>query len=63
MDSCAGCRAGNLPGDSHNFRTIMADPPWDIPQNRGGCGVDRHYPLMRTKQIAELPRCSREMRT
>ncbi len=33
----------------------MADPPWDIPQNRGGRGVDRHYPLMTLDRIAGLP--------
>lgn len=37
------------------YRTILADPPWDISQNRGGRGVDRHYPLMQFDRIAELP--------
>lgn len=38
------------------YRTIYADPPW----LERGCGqikrgADRHYPLMKTKDIAALP--------
>jgi N6-adenosine-specific RNA methylase IME4 len=36
------------------FPTILADPPWDTLQ-RGSRGAHRHYPLMTTAQIAELP--------
>lgn len=38
------------------YQTIMADPPW---LERGGGqirrGADRHYPLMKTREIAALP--------
>lgn len=39
----------------HNmaYRTILADPPWDI-QQRGSHGAIRHYPLMGLGQICEL---------
>jgi N6-adenosine-specific RNA methylase IME4 len=34
------------------FRAIVADPPW-MEQGSGKCkrGADRHYPLLRTKEI------------
>lgn len=38
------------------YKTIYADPPWM--ESGGGKikrGADRHYPLMRTKDIAALP--------
>ena len=46
--------------DIHNtdkkYKTIYIDPPWN---ERGGGkikrGADRHYPLMSTKEIEELP--------
>lgn len=44
----------NLPTDK--FQTIYADPPW--PEKGGGKikrGADRHYPVMKTKDIMELP--------
>lgn len=38
------------------YRTVYADPPW---MERGGGkikrGADRHYPLMKTKDIKALP--------
>ena len=38
------------------YQTVMADPPW---LERGGGqikrGADRHYPLMKTAEIAALP--------
>jgi N6-adenosine-specific RNA methylase IME4 len=37
-----------------SFRTILADPPWDVLQ-RGGRGADRHYPVMTVEAIAALP--------
>ncbi len=37
-----------------SFRTILADPPWDVLQ-RGGRGADRHYPVMSVEEIATLP--------
>lgn len=38
------------------YRTVMADPPW----NEAGAGqvkrgADRHYPLMKTREICALP--------
>jgi N6-adenosine-specific RNA methylase IME4 len=36
------------------FRTILADPPWDI-QQRGARGADRHYDLMSLDRIKSMP--------
>ncbi|TDU06601.1 N6-adenosine-specific RNA methylase IME4 [Streptomyces sp. 846.5] len=36
------------------FRTILADPPWEI-QQRGGRGAEQHYPLMSLEQIKAMP--------
>lgn len=36
------------------FRTILADPPWDV-QQRGGRGAERHYPLMSLERIKAMP--------
>jgi N6-adenosine-specific RNA methylase IME4 len=36
------------------YRTIMADPPWDV-QQRGNRGAVQHYPLMSTAAICALP--------
>ncbi|MGV9751106.1 MT-A70 family methyltransferase [Nocardia farcinica] len=36
------------------YRTILADPPWDISQ-AGGRGAIQHYPLMTVDQIANMP--------
>ncbi|MGV9676429.1 MT-A70 family methyltransferase [Nocardia sp. NPDC003482] len=36
------------------YRTIMADPPWDILQ-RGHVGAIRHYDLMTVEQIKNMP--------
>lgn len=38
----------------HKYRTILADPPWDI-QQKGGRGAMQHYPLMSIEQITALP--------
>lgn len=38
----------------HTYRTILADPPWDI-QQKGGRGAIVHYPLMTIDQIKALP--------
>ncbi len=35
------------------YRTILADPPWDINQRQRGAG--RHYPLMSLDEICALP--------
>ena len=40
----------------NQYRTIYLDPPWA--EHGGGKikrGADRHYPLMKTKDIAQLP--------
>lgn len=40
----------------HYYHTIYADPPWN--EHGGGKykrGADNHYPLMKTKDIKELP--------
>jgi N6-adenosine-specific RNA methylase IME4 len=36
------------------YRTILADPPWDI-QQKGGRGASRHYPVMNLDAIKALP--------
>lgn len=35
------------------YRTILADPPWDI-QQRGRRGANQHYPLMTLDEICSL---------
>jgi len=39
------------------YRTIMADPPWDVQQKGGknSLGADRHYKLMTLDQIKAMP--------
>ena len=41
------------PARPGEYRTILADPPWDV-QQRGGFGAERHYPLMSVREICEL---------
>ncbi len=36
------------------YRTILADPPWDVPNQRGGYGAVRHYRLMALDDIKAL---------
>ncbi|MGS2809325.1 MT-A70 family methyltransferase [Nocardia sp. MW-W600-9] len=46
-----------MPKDSvhpKRYRTIMADPPWDILQ-RGHLGASQHYDLMSIEQIKAMP--------
>lgn len=44
------------PARAGSYQTVMADPPWE---ERGAGqikrGADRHYPLMKTRDIAALP--------
>jgi N6-adenosine-specific RNA methylase IME4 len=47
-------KADEQPNTQHSFRTILADPPWDVMQ-RGNRGADRHYPVMTVEEIAALP--------
>jgi N6-adenosine-specific RNA methylase IME4 len=42
------------PRHGTRYRTILADPPWDI-QQQGGRGADRHYPLLSLPRIKSLP--------
>lgn len=37
-----------------HYKTILADPPWDI-QQKGARGAARHYDLMTLEQIKALP--------
>jgi len=39
--------------DAPGYRTILADPPWDI-QQQGSLGAIRHYPLMSAEAICAL---------
>lgn len=41
-------------GTPTKFRTILADPPWDI-QQKGTRGAQRHYPLMSLERIKAMP--------
>lgn len=36
------------------FRTILADPPWDV-QQKGERGAEQHYPLMTLERIKAMP--------
>lgn len=45
---------GGPPTHATQYRTILADPPWDI-QQQGGRGADRHYPLMSLERIKAMP--------
>lgn len=36
------------------FRTILADPPWDVEQ-KGHLGAERHYALMTLERIKSMP--------
>lgn len=49
----AGIRLIDLLTTDQQYKTICADPPW---MERGGGkihrGADRHYPLMKTQDIA-----------
>lgn len=42
------------PNVPQRFKTILADPPWDI-QQKGGRGAERHYPLMNLERIKAMP--------
>ena len=35
------------------YRTILADPPWDIPR-AGNHSAEQHYPLLSVERIAAL---------
>jgi len=41
------------PAQPKGYRTILADPPWDV-QQTGGFGAKRHYPLMSVRQVCQL---------
>jgi len=42
------------PDHHHRYRTILADPPWDV-QQAGAYGAVQHYNLLSVEQIAQLP--------
>lgn len=43
-----------IEGQSTKYRTILADPPWDI-QQKGNRGAQAHYPLMGLERIKAMP--------
>lgn len=45
--------ASQRPPSPQPFRTILADPPWDV-QQQGTRSPDRYYPLMTIERIAAL---------
>ncbi len=42
------------PEQPRRFRTILADPPWDLNQ-KGSWGADAHYPVMTLERIKQMP--------
>lgn len=42
------------PSSQQRFRTILADPPWDVLQ-AGPLGADRYYELMTIERIKAIP--------
>ncbi|MXG88434.1 MT-A70 family methyltransferase [Nocardioides flavescens] len=46
--------ADEEPGARRTFRTILADPPWDI-QQKGQLGASAHYKLMSLNRIKKMP--------
>lgn len=47
-------RVGGKPDTVLRFKTILADPPWDV-QQRGPLGASSHYKLMTLDAIKGLP--------
>ncbi|GAA1760281.1 MT-A70 family methyltransferase [Nostocoides vanveenii] len=43
-----------MPNNQPRFKTILADPPWDIEQ-RGARGASEHYNLMTLDRIKAMP--------
>jgi len=43
-----------IPNNQPRFKTILADPPWDIEQ-RGARGASEHYQLMTLERIKAMP--------
>ncbi|GGF18556.1 MT-A70 family methyltransferase [Subtercola lobariae] len=43
-----------MPEEQRKFKTILADPPWDI-QQKGGRGAHAHYNVLNLDQIKSLP--------
>lgn len=46
--------SGGVGPTASHYRTILADPPWDVEQ-KGARGAVEHYPLMPLQQIAAMP--------
>lgn len=44
----------HIPAAPPRFRTILADPPWDIEQ-KGARGAEMHYDLMTLDRIKAMP--------
>lgn len=42
------------PTTPRRFRTILADPPWDV-QQKGARGAGAHYPLLTLDRIKAMP--------
>ena len=45
--------ASERPAASNLYRTVLADPPWDV-QQKGMLGANHHYSLMTLRQICRL---------
>ena len=54
MTDRSNAAGGNQPTTPRRFRTILADPPWDI-QQKGSRGAAVHYPLMTLERIKAMP--------
>jgi N6-adenosine-specific RNA methylase IME4 len=44
----------STPITGRTFKTILADPPWDV-QQKGAMGAEHHYDLMTLDQIKAMP--------
>ena len=46
----------NILDTTNKYKTIYADPPWmEVGGGKIKRGADAHYPLMKTKEIMEIP--------
>lgn len=46
---------GSPPGRLRRYRTILADPPWGTPDQKGKYGAEHHYDLMTLERIKAMP--------
>lgn len=54
MTDISNTTRASQPTGPRRFRTILADPPWDV-QQKGARGAGAHYPLMTLERIKAMP--------